>query len=230
LLSLVLTLTMVACDQPASEVTQVDTTTSSESAAPQEDWEKFEGKGVTLYLPPSYVGGNPDTDFEEIEEALIGIDPQYEERLGQLKENAGAIALLAFDTENAQSGFPTNINVTNTQAEGATLDQFTEAITAQLSQVFTLEAPEKVEIKDYPAAKINATVEAPDATIQQLFYIIQEGSDSSTFWIVTYATTQEQFAEQVPEFEQSIETFTLTQPADSSSEPIDESSESNKSS
>jgi hypothetical protein len=213
-------LTIVGCNQPTSEITQVETTTTK-SAAPQDGWEKFEGNGVALYLPPSYVGGNPDADFEEIEAALIEIDPEYEERLTQLKQNADAIALLAFDTENAQSGFPTNVNISSTEAAGATLEQFLEAITAQLSQVFTLAEPEIVEIKDYPAAKITATIEAPEATIQQLFYIIQEGSNSSTFWIVTYATIQERFVEQLSEFEQSIETFTLTQTSDSRSMPED---------
>lgn len=213
-------LTIVGCNQPTSETTQIETTTT-ESAAPQDGWEKFEGKGVALYLPPRYVGGNPDADFEEIETALIEIDSEYEERLTELKQNADAIALLAFDTENAASGFPTNINISSTEVEGATLEQFLAAITAQLSQVFTLTEPETVEIKDYPAAQITATIETPEATIQQLFYIIQEGSNSSTFWIVTYATTQERFAEQVSEFEQSIETFTLTQTPDASSTPED---------
>lgn len=220
MLSVFLTLTIAGCNQSTTDVAQVDTTTT-ETAAPQDGWEKLEGKGVSLYLPPSYVGGNPDTDFDEIREALIEIDPQYEERLNQLEGNAGAIAFLAFNTENAESGFPTNINISQTQVEEATLDQFLEAITAQLSQVFTLSEPETIEIKDYPAATITATLAAEEATIQQLFYIIQEGSDSSTFWIVTFATTQEQFAEQVSEFEQSIKTFTLTQPTDASSESAD---------
>ncbi len=213
-IGLVLATFLISCE---SNPTDSPTTSAEiESEAPQADWQLIQGNGISLYLPPSYIGGNPETDLDEIREGLIAINPEYEQRVEQIEQNAGDIALMAFESEQPQQGFLTNVNITSTEAEEATLEEYIEAITTQLSQIYTIEdSNSAITVGEYPAGKITASIEAPDATVKQLFYIIQ---DESTFWIVTYATTSDAFDERLSEFEQSVQSITLSQPVEMTSE------------
>lgn len=197
--------TLVGCDSPTEEA--IDTSPTVESADTAADWQEIEGAGVQLSLPESYAGGNPQTDIAKIREELLAINPEYEERVNAIEQNAGNIALLAFDTTSADPQFLTNVNITGTQAaENITLEQYLEAITAQLGSIYEVQSSEVTQLDEYPAARIIAEANSEEATIKQLFYIIQEDNQ---FWIVSYATTGDEFEARLPEFEQSIQSFAL---------------------
>ncbi|MGC1248110.1 MAG: hypothetical protein WA865_17990, partial [Spirulinaceae cyanobacterium] len=84
---------------------------NSPSQTTETSWQKVQGEGITLNLPPSFAGGNPSTDINVLEEKLKTIAPDYENKLELLKQNPGAVALLAFDTQSAPQQGVTSINV-----------------------------------------------------------------------------------------------------------------------
>lgn len=199
---------IVGCNQTPPKATNPESpqaTDSQSTVMPEAGWKIIEGEGVTLSLPPEYEGGNPSKDLDEIGKKLKAIDPEYENRIEAIRQNPAAIAFLAFDAQNTQSGFLTNVNIaTETVIEEVTVEQYLDAATGELSAMYQIEDQKVVSVDQYPAGRIVAEIEAGETRIKQLFYTIQDGD---TFWIVTYATTADEFDQRLPSFEKSIQSF-----------------------
>ncbi|NEO27228.1 MAG: hypothetical protein F6K03_10110 [Kamptonema sp. SIO4C4] len=227
LLSLLLVGGLVACSEQPTETSTKETpnntasnaspttTTSPESQNQQTesspdstaDWKVIQGEGITLNLPNRYEGGNPRTDLDAIEAKLKESAPEYAGRLQALKANPNSLALVAFDFQGDTPEQFTHVNAASeTTPEDVSLDAYMDAVGQTLSQLYTIEKQEIVSVGDYQAGQIIGEVEANNTTMKQLFYMIPQGQQ---FWIVTYATSADQFADRLPEFEQSIQTVQI---------------------
>jgi serine/threonine-protein kinase len=200
-------------EQPSQETPQATGETqekseSESSAKSEEGWQVVQGQGVSLSLPENYTGGNPSTEIDRIAEDLEAIGPGYGSRVEAIRQNPDAIALLAFDPKSSESGFLTNVNVTKQPVpEGVTVEQFLEAVTQQIANQFNIVNQEVVEIEPYQAGKIVAEATVGEVPVKQVFYTVK---DENTFWVVAYSTTQAEFDQRLPNFEQSIRTFTAS--------------------
>ena len=211
LVCLLLLSTAVGCGQ----TTKPQSTTSPQAASPsspdspQAGWQTMQGNGVRLSLPASYEGGNPSNpkDLDAIAQKLKAIDPKYANRIESLKQNPSALNLLAFDTQKAKSGFLTNVNITAEKVPaGTTVEQYLDAAVKQLSGQFQVVDQKVVSLEKYQAGRVVAETTAGGIPIKQLFYFVQNGNN---FWLVTYSTSKNEFDQRLPNFEQSIRTFTL---------------------
>ncbi|MEC4983380.1 MAG: hypothetical protein SAJ37_07950 [Oscillatoria sp. PMC 1068.18] len=181
--------------------------TKAQIQNPQRDWQKISGKGVVLELPQNYFGGNPQTEIEEITTKLKAVAPSYEENIAKIKQNSQAIALLAFDSNSAPESFLTNVNITTDKSvPDETIEDYLERFTTQLSSLYRIQDQKLISVEDYQAGRIVAQTEVDQTEIKQLFYTIK---NDDTFWIVTYATTAEQFEQRLPSFEQSMRTLKI---------------------
>lgn len=208
LIGLVLVSCLVACGQT--------TTTTTTEDAPQADvpveeaptgWQNMIGDGVVLSLPARYEGGNPSQDLDDISEQLQAIDPAFTQRVEAIKQNAGAIALLAFDPQSTQSGTITNVNIIKEELpEGTTVQQSLDAAAGKLALVYEIIDQKVVSLPNYEAARIVAQADSGETQIKPLFYLIPDGE---TFWLVTYTTTAAEFNQRLPNFERSIKTFAI---------------------
>ena len=172
------------------------------------NWQAIQGKGVLLSLPNYYEGGDPEIDIDEITEKLVEISPEYRSRIEAIKRNAPAISFLAFDTSSANYSFITNVNiVTESTPTPITLEQYSQISRDQLAQIYEIELEDTVNIGPYQARKIIAQLQNSQVGIKQLFYLIQ--TNETTFWVVVYSTTIEEFDRRLVNFETSIETFSL---------------------
>ncbi len=173
-------------------------------------WKTIAGNGVELSLPESYIGGNPsnDKDLEAIAQNLKTIDPDFEKTVEALKKNSSAIALLAFDTQNAKSRFVTNVNITQEKLPvGTNIEQYLDNAVKQLSPRFRVVDQKVVSLEKYQAGRVVAETISGEIPIKNLYYVIQTGNE---FWLVTYATTKSEFDRRLPNFEESIRTFHLS--------------------
>lgn len=194
--------------QATGETQEKSESESESSAKSEEGWQVMKGQGVSLSLPENYTGGNPSTELDRIAEDLESIEPGYGSRVEAIRQNPEAIALLAFDPNSVESGFLTNVNVTKEQVpEGITVEQFLEAATQQIANQYNIINQEVVELDPYQAGKIIAEATVGEVPIKQVFYAIK---DENTFWLVTYSTTLEEFDQRLPNFEQSIRSFTAS--------------------
>ena len=181
----------------------------NETAAPAllqfSNWQQIEGKGVTLSLPTVYEGGNPELDLDEIIAKIAAISPESSRRMNVIKSNATSIAFLAFDTSK-KSSFITNVNIVQQSLPNPlTLEEYLDNSLQQLARFYQIQSSEMVSIGEYGGAKIIAQFQPEPTSIKQLFYLIP--TNSTTFWIVTYTTTVEEFDQRLANFEASIQTF-----------------------
>jgi hypothetical protein len=221
LAGLLLLITSVGCNQTTPQATESpqavispqaiaspQTTASPQPTDPSAaTLKEIQGDGVALSVPANYEGGNPSTDLDEIAADLKAIDPNYEARIQAIEQNAETIALLAFDTQQSSSGFITNVNVSQQEVPaGITLEQYLQTATQQLSTQYNVLEQNIESQGEYRMGKIIAQPKTEQVPIKQLFYVVQQGE---TFWLVTYSTTQSEFDQRLPNFEQSIRTFTV---------------------
>lgn len=145
--------------------------------------------------------------MDQIAKRLKAIDPSYEERIGKIEQRASAIALLAFDPQSSESGFLTNVNITKEEVPaGVTVEQYLQAATQQLDKYYQVVEQTVVPLNLQRAGRIVVEGKAGETPIKQLFYTVQS---DNTFWLITYSTTVAEFDQQLPKFEQSIQTFTF---------------------
>lgn len=182
---------------------------SQEDTPPIPGWEKFEGGGVELWLPESWVGGDPseDMDMEMIVEGLRSLGPDFEEYAQSIEENPWMFVLFVFDYEVGESGGPTNVNVVKEKVPSTmTIDEYLDLASEQLpapSQVIERGA---VTLADREAGRLVIQAEISGVAVKQLMYIVKEGT---TMWLITFATFAEEFAQRLPVFEQSALTFAI---------------------
>lgn len=168
-------------------------------------WVKFEGKGVEIWLPESYVGGNISEDLELVVSRLKELGPDFEEMAKTVEQNPDSYALWALDTNMGSSGFMTNITITTEQVLSViTLDTYLDAIEKQLPAQFEITKREKISFQKYEAGRLEIDVEISEVSIKELMYVIKDGND---IWVITFATGFDEYDTRLIEFGQIVETF-----------------------
>jgi serine/threonine-protein kinase len=207
--------TIVGCGKTTPEATTTPQgtqgkTTSQSATVPQDGWKEIAGQGVTLSLPANYEGGNPSTDLDEITQKLKAIAPSYAQGMEVIKQNPDAIALLAFDPQSGKTGFLTNVNITKEDVpQDVTVEQYLQAASQQIASRYkVLELRHVIPLDQYQAGRIMAEAKAGEITIKQLFYAVK---NDNKFWLVMYSTNSAEFDKRLPNFEQSIRTFKVSQ-------------------
>lgn len=185
---------------------------------PLPGWTAIKGEGVALFLPQSFVGGNPGRDLDKITEQLKAIDPNYEQKLLGITQNPTAVALLAFDTQGfnnqdknqgSTSNIPvsTNINITSqAMPKDANVNSLMDSSSQQITKKYQISEQKIITLHQQKIAKIIATISNSSPSIKQLFYLVP-AADRKKFWVVTYTTLSKDFDRLLPMFVESIETL-----------------------
>ena len=170
-------------------------------------WEKFEGKGVEVWLPESFEGGDLENDVDVVVQNLRRLGSEYEQTAEMIEQNPDMFAIWVFDSEVGPSGALTNLNVTSEKVLSAiTLDTYLDAVSGQLHSAFAIVEREIVTLSGYEAGRLVIEVSAPVLVAKELMYAIKEGG---TMWVIAYTTGADEFDERLPIFEQSAETFKI---------------------
>jgi hypothetical protein len=170
-------------------------------------WEKFEARGVALWLPESYEGGNLEEDIDVIVGGLRGLGPDFEQMAQIIEQNPTLYVIWAFDSKVGDSGFLTNVTVTTEKVFSAmTIDTYLDAAVGQLPAQFQVVERDTVSLNGRQAGRLGIEFSISGVVGQEVMYVIK---DDSTMWVITYATGAAEFEQRLPVFEQSASTFTI---------------------
>jgi outer membrane murein-binding lipoprotein Lpp len=168
-------------------------------------WVKFEGKGIELWLPDSYVGGDISENMDLILSRVRDLGADFEQIAQMIEQNPDMYALWATDSEIGPSGFLTNVGVTSEQIlTTVSVDTYLDAAEAQFPAEFQIVSREKVSLGEYEAGRVEVEFEYFGIFIKELLYTVKDGT---TMWVITYATGLDEFEDRLPEFEQSANSF-----------------------
>jgi hypothetical protein len=202
---------MLACGQFEAllqpTVTPQFTATPQPTNTPIPGWEKFEGRGVELWLPESFEGGNLDEDLDLIVERLKGLGPEFEQLSQTLDQNRSVFALWAFDSKVGEQGSLTSANITTEQVLSViTIDIYLDAVEKQFPPGFAVRERDIVQLGDREAGRLIADFTVSGVSGNQLLYVVKDGNN---IWVISYGTSVDEFEERLPVFEQSAQTFSI---------------------
>ncbi|MEG4048056.1 hypothetical protein [Microcoleus sp. Pol17_C1] len=205
-LCLLLPSLVIGCKQP-----QTSQQTSSPFAATQTTipgWKKFEGRGAQLQLPESYSGGDLSQYLDVVVQKLESLGPYYQQIAQYLKQNPSAFVIWAFDSKVSKSGVLSNLALA-AEPVGATVttDTYLDVLTKQLPSEYRVVERKQVTLDRYQAGQIVTEATISGVTVKQIMYTIKQGSN---IWIVVFSTSAEEFEERLPTFQQSINTFSVS--------------------
>ena len=158
-----------------------------------------------MWLPDTWVGGDVSKDLGVIIKRLRDLGPNFEGTAQMLEQNRSAFLFWAFDSKIGDSGFLTNVNVVTEQVPSTvSIDTYLDAAIKQLPSGFRAIERGLASIGGYEAGRIVLEASISGRQIKEVLYVIKR---ESTVWVVTYATSAEEFDKRLPAFEGSIRTF-----------------------
>ncbi len=180
------------------------TPTPQPTATLQSGWKRFEGKNVSIALPDTFEGGSlSGEDQKLIVDKLKSLGKEYENFAMAIEQNPDLYLLFVLDTAPTKSGVLTNVNVTSEKVLSAISPKtYMEAAAKQLPTAWEVKSQEESTISGRPAGRM--IIEWASMNIKEALYVIK---DNNTIYAVTFATGIDDFAENQPTFEQSIQSF-----------------------
>jgi hypothetical protein len=169
-------------------------------------WEKFSAGGVELWMPGNFQGGDLANDLDVIVQRLRAFGPEYEQMANTIEQNPSAFVMLILDSNIGPSGFLTNVNVVKEQVSSTTsIDSYMKASTSQLTPLgFTILEQNNVQLGSNKAGRL--VIQSDKLKAKELMYVVK---NKNTMWVITYATGIPDFANRLPTFEKSINTFRI---------------------
>jgi hypothetical protein len=193
---------ILACSVFAPAASQ-QTTSASPTAIP--GWVRFEGGGAEIWLPPSFVGGDPAADVDVIVDTLTRLGPEFQQAAEAIRQNPSLYALIAYEANPGPSGFLTNVNIVKeTVLSGISIDAYLDAIVAQLPAGFDITSRELTTLNGREAGRMVIAFAVAGIEGKQLLYTIREGG---TMWSITFTAAQEEFESLLPAFDSAASTF-----------------------
>jgi hypothetical protein len=189
---------------PSQTLTPTITPTPTETPIP--GWSTISGDGVSLWLPDSWQGGNPQDDLDWL---LADAAPEVRQYAAVLEENRSAINLWAYDTASSGSFHLTNVNIGQEAVdEAVTVDLYMDAIDRNLPESFTVTGRQLMNILESQGGRIFIDVNMNGLVIKEVMYIFKVGD---LMWLVTFAAESDVFDAQLPIIEMSMQTLEIVE-------------------
>jgi hypothetical protein len=207
-LCLLLPSLLIGCKQPETSQQQASSPFVATQTTTIPGWKKFEGRGAQLQLPESYSGGDLSQNLDLVVQKLESLGPYYQQVAQSLKQNPSAFVIWAFDSKVGKPGFLSNVAIAiESVGSTVTIDTYLDMITKQLPSEFRVVEQNKVSLDRYQAGQIVTEATISGVTAKQIIYTIKQGSN---MWIVAFSTSAEEFEQRRPTFQQSINTFSVS--------------------
>ena len=189
------------------EPTTAPAVASGPTATPIPGWKKFEARGIEIWLPGSYEGGDPSQDLDVIVERLRALGPDFAQTAQAIEQNPSAFVLWAFDSHVGDSGLLTSVTVGTERIPSAiTIEVYLDMLAKQLPSQFRVVEQGIVPLDYYQAGRALIEFSIKGVNGKQVMYVIKEGN---TIWAVNYTTSADEFDQKLPTFEQSARTFRM---------------------
>ncbi len=213
LFTLVLIATFVGgCGSQASQVTPPPAPTATAAPAPTATlapgWKRFEGKGVSIALPDTFIGGDlTSADQDLIVENLKKLGNDYAQIADLIKSNPDLYLLYCMDTKPTKSGVMTNLNIGHEKVlsivDPAT---YMNAAEKQFPTQFQIKSRDEITLFGEPAGRMLIGLTVAKKSLTEAMYILKHGD---YIYIVTYTTSSNDFEAKRPMFEQSLQSLII---------------------
>lgn len=175
------------------------------TSTPIPGWNKFEGNGIEIWLPGSFLGGDLSQDLDVILANLRNLGPDFAGIVQLIEANPEMFLIFATDSEVGPSGVLTNVNVTTEQVlSSLELDTYLDLATGQFPPQFQVTDRKIVSLGEYQAGRLEIEFQVGGIAGKELLYVIKDGT---SIWNITYATGAAEFAGRLRDFELSALTF-----------------------
>ncbi|AVH70434.1 serine/threonine protein kinase [Nostoc sp. 'Lobaria pulmonaria (5183) cyanobiont'] len=168
-------------------------------------WNKFEGGGAELWLPPSWEGGDPSQNLDAMIRKIKSLGSTWEGSAQMLKLNLSAFSILAFDSYKGESSFPTSVIVSYEKIPiKMNLETYLQETLNKFPSDIRVINVKTGSIEGYELGKI--ITEIPLRGAKQIYYLIK---DRSSIRGVIFSTSSNEFEGRLPVFEASVRTFSV---------------------
>jgi hypothetical protein len=175
------------------------------TATPPPGWKKLESAQIEVWVPASFIGGDPIKDRDPIIKNLRAMGAEYAGYINLISQNPSPFAIFAIDSVLGSTGFITNVSITTNQiVSTGTGETFQGGVSQQLPQQYTVLDRRSVVMGFYAAERMVADSLAQNLHVRQLVYTIRS---QNTAWVVVFTTTEGEFFTRLPAFEQSMQTL-----------------------
>ncbi|MEH2236211.1 serine/threonine-protein kinase [Nostoc sp.] len=187
-------------EQAKTDSTSQQPSISEENIPPgiPSGWKKFEGGGAELWLPPSWEGGDLSEHLYKSIKKSGTHNLQIEQTAQQVEQNPSAFPIFAFDSNTSYSRYLTNVIVTKEEVSYNTnLEIYSKEL---VNTKFSLLNMKTYWAKGYQVVKMIVL----GVNSKQVYYVIK---DNNTIWTVLFSTREDEFEQNLPIFQTSINTF-----------------------
>jgi hypothetical protein len=175
------------------------------TATPPPGWKKLESAQVELWVPSSFIGGDPIKDRDPIIKSLRAMGTEYAGYSSFITQNPSPFAIYAIDSTLGSTGFITSLSVTANQiVSTGTGETIQGGVSQQLPQQYAALDRRNVIVGYYTAERMVTDSAAQNMRVRQLVYTIRA---QNTAWVVAFTTTDGEFFPRLPTFEQSMQTL-----------------------
>ncbi len=197
-------------DELANNLKKIDTDSISKQPSISEEntsqnipfgWKKFEGSGAELWLPPSWQSGDFRNKLNKLKTNSGSRNPDLENLTQIVKQNPSFFTIWAFDTKTANSiSLGNNVMIINEKIHPNT--NFKNYLHKFIPNGFILLDIKTYKVEDYDVGRIMQL----GKNSKQIQYVIKDGSN---IWTVLFSARQDEFEQELPIFEASIQTFSF---------------------
>ncbi|MEH2242240.1 hypothetical protein [Nostoc sp.] len=170
-------------------------------------WKKFEGGGAELWLPASWESGDFHDKLYKSMKRSGSHNPEIEQFAQQVQQNPLAF-LLAFDSNKGDSGFLTNVIVSNEQVTlTINLETYLQEESKHLPAQIRIVDMKTGLVEGYQVGRIITEISpGKGRSEKQISYLMKDGR---TIWSVIFSTGADKFEQQSPIFEASFRSFSV---------------------
>jgi hypothetical protein len=188
---------------PTFTPTQTPTPVPYEERIP-EGWKQFKTELIEIWFPSNFKLADADKLAKDARKRYEEMGLQ--ELIDYNEQSEAIIDLGLVDEESGSALYRTVASISYEPLTEASLDDYVKKEVAKLPSMMSLVEQRKVQIGSDEAIKLVYELRVGSLSVNDLEYIFLDGS---TVWIVGYFAEINEFYQQLPTFEQSIQTFRI---------------------
>jgi hypothetical protein len=203
------TLTATPTATRAPTLTPSPTQPPLPTATPPVGWKKLESAQVELWVPSSFIGGDPVKDRDPLIKSLRAMGAEYNGYINLINQTPSPFSMYAIDSVLGSTGFITTISITANQiVSTGTGEVLQGGVNQQLPKEYKTLDRRGAVAGLYGAERMVTDWFAQSIRVRQVVYTIKT---QNTAWVVAFTTTEGEFYARLPAFDQSIATLRFKQ-------------------
>jgi hypothetical protein len=168
------------------------------------EWQQSTTSEFSIWLPPSWVGGDTGIDMADLMDEIEAEIPEIAEFTQQIRNNPDLFIFWGFDRDSEEE-FLTNLNITReTVPNSITVQDYVDVATSQLPEMMTIVSTNTYMKGDYQAGEIVIEWVVSGQEIQQILFLLKS---EATMYAMTCSTGSSIYDQRISVFRQIFEFF-----------------------